>query len=67
MGVVVWCVTQLGARQSVQSLGLLVLAGMVVFTVHTTIMVGLRAGGRGQDPLIYVQSTPDVTNVPEQD
>jgi uncharacterized protein (TIGR03663 family) len=63
VGVVVWCVTRLGARQSFQSVGLLILAGMVVFTVHTTIMVSFVLADVPKDPLIYVQSTPDVTNV----
>jgi uncharacterized protein (TIGR03663 family) len=63
VGLVVWCATRLGARQTIQSLGLLVLGGMVVFTVHTTLMVSFTLADVAKDPLIYVQSTPDVTNV----
>ena len=36
---------------------------LLVFTVHTTVMVSFMLGDNPKDPLIYVQSTPDVTMV----
>lgn len=63
VGVLVWAAARLGARQTVQTLGLVVLVVTVLFTLHTTVMVSFTLGDVPKDPLIYVQSTPDVTMV----
>ncbi len=63
VGVAVWAGTRLGRGNTVRTLVLTAVAGMLVFTVHTAILVGFTLADVPKDPLIYVQSTPDVTNV----
>jgi len=63
IGAIVWAGMRLGLRASLQVIWLLLLIVLVIFTFHTGIMVSFLLGDVPKDPLIYVQSTPDVTNV----
>jgi sugar lactone lactonase YvrE len=63
VGTLVWLAMRLGLVASLQALALTFLAIMAVLTIRAAWMASYTHGDIARDMLIYVQTTPDVTNV----
>lgn len=58
-----WFWTRLGGRATAQVLAVVALTMLSLFTVRTAWRASITLGDIAADPLIYVQTTRDVTNV----